>query len=194
MHIMFWTPGKSKKVSAHGLIQLPTYRGAYIPHFNTNFPIHWIPLFSENYLNPQLRINKMAHKHTDDYHPNPSQLISRKNSFIFRWTSKEFFSPGCFWNFFLNVYIKVSENFQIYSVKVTSKNIYESKNWICLFSLEPQVKVSSRFFFPEITYSSRTSFPEDIIPQQKGRGGGRGLWSWKNYQNSTYEGIGHKFW
>ena len=35
------------------------YRGAYIPQFKINAPIFCCPLFSENYLNPKVRINKM---------------------------------------------------------------------------------------------------------------------------------------
>ena len=60
---------------------------------------------SENYLNSQVRINKMVNKHTVDYHPSPSQLISRIHTLIFLWTPKGFISPESFLNFFLNLYI-----------------------------------------------------------------------------------------
>ena len=63
------------------------------------------PLFSENYLNPQARINKMVNKHTNDYHPITSQLISRIQTPIFLWTPKGFISSESFLNFFLNLYI-----------------------------------------------------------------------------------------
>ena len=62
-------------------------------------------LFSEKYLNPQVRINKMENKHTVDYHPNPSKLTSRIHPLIFLWIPKGFVSPESFWNFFLNLYI-----------------------------------------------------------------------------------------
>ena len=49
---------------ARGLI--PMHRGVYIHYFKINLPILCCPLFSENYLNPQVRINKMVSKHTLD--------------------------------------------------------------------------------------------------------------------------------
>ena len=57
--------GSQKKVSAYGLI--PVYRGVYIHYFKINPPTFCCPLFSENYLNPQDRINKTINKHTADY-------------------------------------------------------------------------------------------------------------------------------
>ena len=49
---------------ARGLI--PMHRGVYIHYFKINLPILCCPLFSENYLSPQVRINKMVNKHTLD--------------------------------------------------------------------------------------------------------------------------------
>ena len=79
-------------------------RGVYIHYFKVNLSIFCCPLFSENYLNPQVRINKMVNKHTVNYHPSPSQIISKMHPVIFLWTSKGFISPNFFWNFFLNLY------------------------------------------------------------------------------------------
>ena len=53
-------------------------------NFKINPPFYCCPLFSENHLNPQVR--KMVNKHTVDYHPNHSQLISRIHALIFLWT------------------------------------------------------------------------------------------------------------
>ena len=79
-------------------------RGAYIHYFKINPPIFCCPRFSENYLNP--KVNKMMNKHTIDYHPSPSQLISRIHIFlIFLWTPTGLISPESFLNFFLNLYI-----------------------------------------------------------------------------------------
>ena len=55
------------------------------------------------------------------------------------------------------------EMFQIYDVKITGKYIYESKNWICSFLVEPQAKLSPRFLsLPpdrrQLPISSRTAF------------------------------------
>ena len=47
----------------------------------------------------------MLNKNTVDYHPSPSQLISRIHTLIFLWTPKGFISPESFLNFFLNLYI-----------------------------------------------------------------------------------------
>ena len=73
--------------------------------FQNQCPIFCCLLFPENYLNPQVRIKKMVNEHTVDYHPSPSQLISRIHPLIFLWTPKGFISPESFLNFFLNLYI-----------------------------------------------------------------------------------------
>ena len=92
-------------LSPKGSQIIPVCRGVYIHYFKINPPIFCCPLFSKNYLNPQARINKMVNKHTVDYHPSPSQLISRIHTLIFLWTPKGFISPESFLNFFLNLYI-----------------------------------------------------------------------------------------
>ena len=76
-------------------------RDAYINCFKINASIFCCPLFLEEYLNPQLRINKMVNKHTVDYHPSPLPLTSRIHPLIFLWTPKGFISPIYFFNFFL---------------------------------------------------------------------------------------------
>ena len=77
----FFPKGRQKKVSSHGLIAV--CRSVYIHYFKTNAPIFCCPLFSENYRNPQVIINKMVNKHTVDYHHSPSQLISRTLSYFY---------------------------------------------------------------------------------------------------------------
>ena len=61
--------------------------------FQNQSPIFCCPVFSENYLNPQTGINKIVNKHTVDYHPSPSQLISRIHTLIFLWNPMGFISP-----------------------------------------------------------------------------------------------------
>ena len=73
--------------------------------FQNQSPIFCCPLFSENYLNRKARINKMVNKHTVNYHPSPSQLISRIHTLIFSWNCEGFTSPESFLNVFLNLYI-----------------------------------------------------------------------------------------
>ena len=57
--------GNQKMVSANGLI--PVCRGACILYFKINPLTFCCPLFSENYLNPQVRINKIVNKYTANY-------------------------------------------------------------------------------------------------------------------------------
>ena len=47
----------------------------------------------------------MVNKYTFDYHPSPSQFVSRIHPLIFPWTPKGFFFPESFLNFFLNLYV-----------------------------------------------------------------------------------------
>ena len=56
-------------------------------------------LFSEKYLNPQARINKVVNKYTVDYHPCLSQLTSTIHTLIFLWTLRGL-SPESFLIFF----------------------------------------------------------------------------------------------
>ena len=59
---------------------------------------------SKELLKPQIRIDRMVNKNTANYHPCPSQSISRIHPVIFLWTPKGFISPEFFLNFFLNLY------------------------------------------------------------------------------------------
>ena len=122
-------------------------RGVYIHYFKINPPIFCCPLFSKNYLNPQARINKMVNKHTVDYHPSPSQLISRIHTLIFLWTPKGFISPESFLNFFLNLYIPpwLWKSFKVIVLRLL-QYICESKNWICSFLIMPPSKTLSQVF------------------------------------------------
>ena len=62
-------------------------------------PIFCCSLFFEEYLNPQVRSNKMVNEHTIYYHPSPSELTSRIHALIFLWTPKGFISKEYFLNF-----------------------------------------------------------------------------------------------
>ena len=75
-------------------------RGVCIHYFKINPHIFWCPLFSENYLTLQVRINKTVNKHTVDYHPSPSQLISKIHPLIFLRTPKGFISSKSLFNLF----------------------------------------------------------------------------------------------
>ena len=102
-YYVLFPKGSQKKISAHVLITV--CRGVYIHYFEINPCNFFCLLFSENYLNRHVRINKMVNKHTADYHPSPAQLISRIHHLIFLWIPKGFISPESLLNFFLNLYI-----------------------------------------------------------------------------------------
>ena len=99
----------------------------------------------------------MINKHTVNYHPSPSQLISRIQPLIFPWTPRGVYLSSIFLGFFPKlVYsiIVVVEKFQVYSVQITGHYICESKNWICSFLLMQPRKTGSQTFI--------------IIPQAEG--------------------------
>ena len=117
---------------------------------------------------------------------NGKQTYSRTDYHI-SMDSYGLYSPKSFLNFFLNLYISpwlwesfkfiVSRLLQIHLwIKIESVNFYSC----------PKVKLSPRFLSlshrqTRIAHSSQTVFSEDILSWAEG--GGRGLWSWKNYQN-----------
>ena len=100
---MFCSPRETIKRSWTNLISV--CRGVSIHYFKINPPSLFCPLFSENYVNPQVRINKMINKDTADYHSSLSELISRTHPVILLWTPKRFISPESSLNFFLNLYV-----------------------------------------------------------------------------------------
>ena len=129
----------------------------------------------------------MVNKHTVDYHPNPSQLISRIHTLIFLWTPKGFISPESFLNFFLNLYIPpwLWKSFKVIVLRLFAIHLWVKKLNLFIFSHAPKQN-SPRFLSLSsrqtgIAHSSRTAFSEDIFSWAER--GARGLWSWKNYQN-----------
>ena len=162
--------------------------GVYVQYFKINLFILWCPLFFENYLNPQVRINKIVDKHTVDYHPSPSQLILRIHSLIFLWTPKRFISPESFLNFFLNLFIPpwLRKSFKFIVLRSLQIHLWVKKIECFNFYSCPQAKLAPKFLwlFPQAdgncTFLSNSVF-EDIFPEKEG---GRRLWSWKNYQIS----------
>ena len=114
--------------SAWSFLQLsvPVCRGNFIPHFKIKAPIFCHPIFTEKYINPQVRINEMVNKHIVDYHPSLSQLTSMTHPLIFLWTlSVGFVSPESFLNLFLNLYVPpwLQENFKFMVLRLLA-NIF----------------------------------------------------------------------
>ena len=117
---------------------------------------------SENYLNPQVKINKMVSKHIVEYHPTPSQLTSR----TFLWTLKEFISPEYFLNFFLSLYISpwLRESFKFMVLKLLSNTFVSQKIHAVHFYSCPQAKLSPRFLsFPPQTEGNNPLFPNSVF-------------------------------
>ena len=94
----------------------------------------------------------MVIRHTPDYQPSPSQLISTIHPLIFLWTSKGFVSPESFFIFFLNLYIPP---------------------WLQKRLLANTFVSHFTNTFVEITHSSLTAFSEDIFSSAEGRNGRR---------------------
>ena len=156
-------------------------RGAYIPYFIISPPIFCCALFSENHLNPQVRINKMVNKHTVDYHPIPSQLISRIYPLIFLWTRKGFMSPESFLNIFLDLYIPpwLWKSFKFILLRLLTNTFLSQKIKSVHFYSRPKQTLPLVF---NITPQAKENYPlllnslfrKSIFPSRKGGGG---LWS-----------------
>ena len=146
-------------------------RGAYIAYFKIKAPIFCCSIFSEECLNPHVWINKMVNGHTVDYHPIPSELISRIHPLIFLWTPQGFISPEYSLNFFCNLYIppwlQQSFKFMVLRLLENEMNLF--------ILLMPQAKHFSRFYRhhsrqKEITHFPQTTFFENLYcPAERGR-------------------------
>ena len=122
------------------------YRGAYIPYFKINPPIFFCPLFSENYLNPKVRISKMINKNIVDYHPSPSQLISMIHTLIYLWTRKGFISPESFLKLFLNLHTPtwLRKSFKFIVLRLLANTFVSQKIKSVHFYSCPQAKLFPR--------------------------------------------------
>ena len=168
-------------------------RGVYIPQFKINPLIFCCPL---------------VNKHTVNYEPSPSQLVSRIHHLIFLWTTLIlhisiyfYISKGFISRIFLDFFLKpiystmITEKFQIHSVKITGKYICESKNWICSFLLMPPRKTLPRIFIIIPQADRNCPFlPNSVVWRYffLRRKGGEDY----GVENITKinKGIGHKFW
>ena len=123
--------GSQKKVSANRLI--PVRRGVYIHYFNP--PTFGCPLFSANYPNPYVRVNKIVNKCTADYRLSYFYGLLRAISY---WVFLEFSLKP--------VYSRmVAEKFQIYSVEITASTFVDQKIEFVHFYSYPLSKLSLRF-------------------------------------------------
>ena len=159
-----------------------------IHYFKINPPIFCCPLFSKNYLNPQARINKMVNKHTVDYHPSPSQLISRIHTLMFIWTPKGFISPESFLNFFLNLYIPpwFRKCFKFIVLRLLQIHLWVKKLHLFYPTHAPKQNSPSDFYhYPpgrrELPIPLEQHFLKILFPEQKEEGGR--IMELENHQN-----------
>ena len=158
-------------------------------------PFFW-KLSSENYLNSQVRINKMVNKHTVDYHPSSSQLTSRIYPLRFLCTPRGFIFSESFLNFFLNLYIPpwLWKSFKVIVLRLL-QYICESKNWICSFLIMHPRKTLPQVFIIILQADGNCPFlPNSVFWRYfflRRKGG-------EDYGveriTKINKGIGHKFW
>ena len=110
-------------------------------------PFSAVPSFFEEYLKPQVRINKTVNKHTVNYLPSTSQLTSRIFLVKFMWTTTGFISPE-FLNFSLNLYIPpwLRKNFKLMVLRLLANTFVSQKSESVHFYPCLQVKLSRRFY------------------------------------------------
>ena len=137
----------------------------------------------------------MVNKHTVNYHPSPSQLISRIHTLIFLWTPKGFISPESFLNFFLNLYIPpwLWKSFKFIVLRSLQIHLWVI-NWICSFLLMPRSKTLPQLFIIILQADVNCSFlPNSVFWRYffLSRKWGEDYGVDKNTKISN--GIGHKF-
>ena len=135
-----------------------------------------------SFLNPQGRINKMVNKHSVNYHPSPSQLISRICPLMFLWAPKMFISPQPFLNFFLNLYIPpcLQKSFKFIVLTLLTNTFVSPKiESIHFIHAHNQNSLSGLCHHPlgirKLPIPPKQRFLKMFFPQQ--REWGRGLWS-----------------
>ena len=140
-------------------------RSAYISYLKINAPIFCCSLFFEECLNAQVRINKIANKHTVDYHPSPSELTSRICLLMFLWTPKGFISPEYFLNFFSNLFIPpwLWKSFKFMVLRLLESTFVSQKIASSLFLFMPPSKILPQFFIITIPGRRKLSIPPNVF-------------------------------
>ena len=132
-----------------------------------------------------------------DYHPSPSQLISRIHTLIFLWTPKGFISPEPFLNFFLNLYIPpwLRKSFKFIALRLLQTHWWIKKLNLFIFTYAPKQKSPPGFYqYPpgrrEWLIPPKQRFLKIFFPEEKGGGEDCGV----EKNTKVNKGIGHKFW
>ena len=142
----------------------------------------------------------MVNKHTVDYDPSPSQLISRMHTLIFLWTPKEFISPESFLNFFLNLYIPpwLWKSFKFIVLRLLQMHLWVKKlnMFISNHTLKPKSPPGFYHYPPgrrQLPFPSKQHFLKIFFPEEKGRGvGGERIMKLRKITKINKR-IGHKF-
>ena len=162
---------------------MQVWRGAYIPYFVIIDPVLCCPLFFEEYLNLQVRINKMVNAHTVNYKPFASELTSRIRtlSYLYR-ILRGLFLQNNSW-IFSNLYISpwLCKSFKFMVFRLLGNTFLSQKMNLIIFThAYKQKSPPGSYHHPQ----AEESYPFPIThylhsPSRKERG----LWSWKIDQN-----------
>ena len=146
--------------------------GIWIFCFKISTIFFCCPFFFEEYINPQVRINKMVNKfNIDSFRIYLKDISSYISINLLRLSLSKNFNKFSLKLVYPNMIVK---KFQIYGVQILRKCTFKSKNWIWTYLLMPPVKtlpqiLSSPSIQREITHSLRQRFLENLFsPSRKG--------------------------
>ena len=135
----------------------------------------------------------MVNKRTVNYHPSPSQLISRILSHI-SMDSLGVYLTRIFLEFFLNPYIPpwLQKSFKIIVLRLLQIHLWVKKLNLFIFTHDPKQNSPPGFYHYRQADGNIPFLPDSVFWKYFSWGArGRGLSS-KNNANIN-EGIGHKF-
>ena len=122
----------------------------------------------------------MVSKHTVDYHPSPSQLISRIDTLKFLWTPKGFTSPESLLNVFLNLYIPpwLQKSFKFIVSRLLQIHLWVKKLNLFIFTHALKQNSPQGFYhYPpdrrELPIPPEYCFLKIFFPEEKGGEGER---------------------
>ena len=117
----------------------------------------------------------MIKKHTVDYHPSASQLISRIYTLIFLWTPKGFIPPESFLSFFLNLYIPpwLQKSLKFIVLRLLQIYFWVKKFNLFIFTHSPKQNSAPVFYHyspdrRELSNPPEQRFLKIFFPEEKG--------------------------
>ena len=138
----------------------------------------------------------MINKHTVNYHPSPSQLISRIHTLIFLWTPKGFISPESFLNFFLKLYISswLPKSFKFIVLGLLQIHLWVKKLNLFIFTHAPKQNSPPGFYHYPQAEGNCAFFPDSVFWKYSFLIRKRGERIMDEKITKINNGIGHKFW